>query len=319
MAQGLDIQLRVALESGPVSLSTVRKLSRILAAGRFNIIHTHEYKSNALAQLLRLLHSRRIVATAHGYNETTRREKLYYGLERFLFRHVDAVIAPTQSMRTLLLRLGVPPRKLHVIPNGVAARSRERLARGVRAGRARLLYVGRLSTEKDPHNLLAAVAEMSRRGTDVELTLAGEGPEREKLQETAEALSLQQRVRFCGFVADVVPLLRSADVLVSPSRTECMPNAILEAMWSGVPIVATAVGGVGEMIRDGADGLLCPPGDPSALADAAERLLSNRSLATRLAGSAYRRAVSEFSFARRMERVVGLYRRLLRSNGRDMA
>jgi glycosyltransferase involved in cell wall biosynthesis len=146
-----------------------------------------------------------------------------------------------------------------------------------------------------------------RDGVDLELTLAGDGPEHSSLSKLGADLGFNGRLRMPGHVWDVMPLLSSADIFVNPSRTECMPNTLLEAMSAGVPIVATNVGGVGELIRDGVDGLLCPPADPVVLAKAIKQLVDDRVLAQRLADSAYDRVVNEFSFDRRMERIMDLY------------
>jgi glycosyltransferase involved in cell wall biosynthesis len=313
MARALDVPMHVALESSPVSLGTVWGLHRALRAGRYNIVHTHEYKSNVLAQLLRGHHSYRIIATAHGYNRTTRREALYYALERAMFRHVDAVIAPTRQMSELLRGLGVPVARLHVIPNGIELSGRDRPARAPSRGTVRLLYLGRLSREKDPANLLRALHLLRLKGLAVEAILAGEGPERPVLERLCADLGLEEVARLPGFVADVVSLFAQADILVSPSQTECMPNSILEAMWAGTPVVATRVGGVDEMIRHGQEGLLCRASDPEDLAGAIHRLATDKALQHRLAASAYERVIEDFSFERRMQRVLALYERIVAS------
>lgn len=311
LAAELGVTMHVALESGPVSMATVNHLHRVLRDGRYGVVHTHEYKSNALAQLLRPSHRYRVVATAHGYNRTTRREWLYYGLERAIFRHVHAIIAPTRDMFRLLRRLGIPPSRLHVIPNGIHVAERAAPPRTPASGCTRLLYLGRLSAEKDPANLLRAVSELAKGGLPVQLTMAGDGPHRPAVERLIADLGLQPVVRLAGFVADVMPLLAASDILVNPSRTECMPNSVLEAMWAGVPVVATDVGGVSEMIRDEVDGLLCRPCDPSALARKVARLAADKKLGGRLAASAHLRILAEFSFERRMERVTDLYHQVL--------
>lgn len=310
-AQRLSVRLVAAYESTPVSPGTLWKLHRLLRRGRYDIVHTHEYKSNALAVLLQAEHAVRVVATAHGYNQTTWREGVYYALEQAIFRHLRAVITPTGDLADFLHRRGVPRRLLHVIPNAIEVPPGHARRPHTPAAATRLLYLGRLSLEKDPLNLLQAAAILRRGGLAVEVTLAGDGPERARVEQAASELGLAQSVRLAGYVGDVIGLLANADILVSPSRTECMPNAVLEAMLAGVPVVATAVGGLGEMIRDGEHGLLCPPRDPPALARAIERLVRDPSLPPRLADNAYRRVTTEYAFATRMERILRLYRRVM--------
>ena len=331
-AQRLSVRLVAAYESTPVSPGTLWKLHRILRQGRYDIVHTHEYKSNALAVLLQAEHAVQVVATAHGYNQTTWREGAYYAMEQAIFRHLRAVVTPTRDLADFLHRRGVPRRLLHVIPNAIevppgharrekgtfcfspvcpAGPAKERKSRMSPFPAVRLLYLGRLSLEKDPLNLLQAAAILRRRGLAFELTLAGDGPERAHIEHAAAELGIASSVRLAGYVGDVIGLLTNADILVSPSRTECMPNAVLEAMLAGVPVVATAVGGLGEMIRDGEHGLLCPPRNPPALAAAIERLVREAALPPRLADNAYRRVTTEYAFDTRMERILRLYRRVM--------
>jgi glycosyltransferase involved in cell wall biosynthesis len=310
-ARELGVGIDAAMEDGPISFSTLTEFDRVLKAGDYQIVHAHDYKSNVLARLMRLRHKYKIVATAHGYNPTSRRELVYYRLERWMFKLADAVIAPTRNMDGLLLGFGVNSKRLHIIHNGIETRGRERPAHQMRTGPARLLYLGRLSEEKDPVNLLMAVSLLRRDGIDVVATLAGDGPERQRVEAKIRELKLGQYVRLLGFVNDVMPLLAEADVLVNPSRTECMPNAILEAMWAGVPVVATDVGGVGEMLRDEVDGLLCPAEDAGMLATGVKRVLADSALAKKLLASATERVMNEFTFEKHMEKTLDLYRRLL--------
>jgi glycosyltransferase involved in cell wall biosynthesis len=215
-----------------------------------------------------------------------------------------------EMVQTLTLK-GVPSERLHRIPNGIETEGQERPVRNNPKGQVHLLYLGRLSKEKDPIALLDVIEILRHRGFNGKLTLAGDGPERNILEKNVGERGLADVVKIPGYINDILPLLSEADILVNPSRTECMPNSILEAMWSGLPVVATAVGGVGEMIRDGVDGLLCPPGDPAALAKAVTRLIEEPSLARRMADSAYQRVMDQFTFEKHMETTLALYSRLL--------
>jgi len=320
-AAEMGVQLHCVHERGPVWPGSVRTLHRVLKEGRFDVVHSHDYKSNALLRLLRTIcgGQYRLVTTVHGYNRTTLREALYYRLDRMLLKGFDAVVAPSCSLGQQLVRTGLPPQKLYVIHNGVEVDSRAGFEARQRRRRTSLLYLGRLSKEKDPVNLLQAVSILLQAGLHVQVTLAGDGPERGAIAQLARQLQLDGRVRLSGHVADVMPLLREADILVNPSRTECMPNAILEAMAAGVPVVATDVGGVAELIRHGIDGLLCPPGDPEALAEAIRSLIRDPHLANSLADSALRRVRRHFTFDGRMDSVLALYSRLLEQRALEPA
>jgi glycosyltransferase involved in cell wall biosynthesis len=310
MARELGVNLMVGYESGPVSLSALAAADRALSRGRYDIVHTHEYKSNAVARLLRARRRFEIIATAHGYNQTTRREAMYYWIEHKLFRWVRRIVVPNRAMHQLIESFGIPESKLEIIHNGIEVAGRTRPQRRQRQGPVRVLYLGRLSAEKDPANLLRAGKALLNRGMDIELWIAGDGPERANVEQLSQELDMVDRVRMLGFVEDVPSLLGEVDMLANPSQTECMPNCILEAMWAKLPIAATDVGGVAEMVDHGVQALLCRPRDPHALAEIIGRLVEDEPLADRLAASAGQRVMAEFTFERRMEKMLAMYQRV---------
>lgn len=310
-ARAMGIVMNAAMEDGAVCWKTLAELDHLLGVGEYDIVHTHDYKSNVLARLMRARHRYRIVATAHGYNGTTRREIFYYGLERWMFRYVDAVVTPTVGMRNYLLRCGIGTDRMCVIRNGIETAGWERVVRNGQGGKAMVVYVGRLSEEKDLPNLFGAVEILRGRGKDVELLIAGDGADRGRLEGMIEAKGLGGCVRMLGYVKDVMGVLAGADVMVNPSRTECMPNSILEAMWAGVPVVATDVGGVGEMLEDGVEGVLVRGGDSAELARGIERVIDDRVFAETLAEKARARVMREFTFEGHMEMTMALYRRVM--------
>ncbi len=314
LAEQLGVSLTVAYENGPVSLSALAAADRALVTGRYDIVHTHEYKSNAVARLLRARRRFEVIATAHGYNQTTRREAVYYGLERLLFRWVRRIVVPNRDMYRRIRSYGIPDARLEVIHNGIEVAGRQRPPRRDRHGNARVLYLGRLSAEKDPANLIRAGRLLVQGGVDIELWIAGDGPDRSHVEQLADQLGLADRVRMLGFVDDVPSLLGQVDILANPSQTECMPNCILEAMWAQLPIAATAVGGVAEMVEHRRDALLCGPRDPQALAECIAALIKDPGFADRLANAAHRRVMAEFTFEKRMEKMLAMYRRVCRAH-----
>lgn len=153
-----------------------------------------------------------------------------------------------------------------------------------------LIYVGRLAHEKGVGHLLRAVRSLAAAGRDVQLKICGDGPLKEKLQAEAATMGLGRRVRFLGFVPPgkgVYSELDRADIFVLPSLSEGIPKVLLEAMARGLPIVATAVGGIPDIIRDGYNGLLVPPGDAEAIAAAVDRLLGSPGLRCSLIKAGY--------------------------------
>jgi glycosyltransferase involved in cell wall biosynthesis len=181
-----------------------------------------------------------------------------------------------------------------------------------RSGPCRLLTVGRLQAPKDPLTLVRALAELARPG---EAVIAGDGPDRPAVESEVRRLGLESVVRLAGERNDVEELLAAADLFVLSSRSEGLPLSILEAMAAGLPVVASSVGGVPELVVEGETGLLVPPGDPHALAAAIERLLDDSALRRRL-GAAGRTRVSEhFDLASARRAHLDLYRTVLADAG----
>ncbi len=286
-------------------------LARLVRAGRFDVVHTHDYKSNTLARVLLAAGHYRIVATAHGYNQTSRREGYYYALERMLLRRADAVICPSKTLAGTLASHGVSRRKLHVIPNGIEIDRWPFRPRRHRSGPLRVLYVGRLSPEKNVGGLLDACGILLDRGRQLAVDIAGEGPQADWLVHHAEGKDLASHVNWLGVRDDVPDLMARADVLVNPSHTEAMPNTVLEALASGLPVIATDVGATGELVRNEYTGLLIPPDDTHTMSRAIACLDDDPSLAQSMAFRGRNRVERDFNFAVRMAHVVALYRGVL--------
>ncbi len=235
-----------------------------------------------------------------------------------VMRGADAFVAVSGAIRDELLAAGAPPQAVWSIVNGVdtdrfapvTPRERLVLRRSLRLGEEPLVvYTGRLAREKGVDVLVAAWPLLLARVPGARLCLLGDGPEEARLREQASALGVEASVAFLGGVPDVAPRLRAADAAVLPSRTEGMPVALIEAMSCGLPVVATAVGGSAEVLRDGTTGRLVPPDSPAALAEAlAEALLEPAASARGRAARAD--VLARFAMDLVADRFLALYRTL---------
>jgi glycosyltransferase involved in cell wall biosynthesis len=171
--------------------------------------------------------------------------------------------------------------------------------------------VARLQALKGHEDLLRCLPELWRRFPELRVLLAGQGPHEDHLRATAADLDGRGRVLFLGHCPDVRPVLQAADLFVLPSHREGLPNAVLEAMAMGVPVVATAAGGTGEVVVDAETGLLTPPGDPAALGAALRRLLEDTALRQRLVDGARRHLEERFSLTRAVDQVEALLERVV--------
>lgn len=307
-------------------LRAMNGIHRFLKNRRFDIVHTHTSKAGILGRIAaRRARVPALVHTPHGHvfygYFGPLRSRLYLGLERWAARFTDRIVTLTERGRQEHLALGVGRPGQHVvIPSGLPIenffpdperrrRARERLA--IAPGTPVIGTVGRLTAIKEQKTLLEAACRLRHRHPGLVALLVGDGELRDDLEERAGRLGLGETVRFLGWRTDVPELLNALDAFVLCSRNEGMGRALVEAMASGLPAVATGVGGIPDLVRDGENGLLIPAGDPDALAEAVGRLLASPE-ARRAIGQKARESSAEYSVEEMNRRLEKLYRELHR-------
>jgi len=255
---------------------------------RPHVVHTHGYRPDVLDAGVARRRGIPTVTTVHGLTGGDWKNRLYEYLQRRAFRRFDAVVAVSRPLAAHLGRSGVAPERLHVVQNAFAppdnpcARDAARRRLGVPAASFLIGWVGRLSHEKGADVLLHAMPALRQR--DAVAVIVGDGPERASLEGRAAALGVGDRVLWKGVVEDMGRLFSAFDAFVLSSRTEGTPIVLFEAMSAAVPIVATRVGGVPDVVTD-REALLVAPENPAALARAIESVMLD-------AGSARARAVA---------------------------
>lgn len=216
---------------------------------------------------------------------------------RAIWRRSHAVVANSTGLQALALRTA-PELPIAVIPNGVDSGRFSPAPPDPTPPRSplRLLFVGRLSFQKGVDTLLRALARIG--GSELRLMLVGDGPERASLEAQARAAGLAGQVRFSGWQerAALPEIYRAADCFVFPSRDEGMPNALLEAMATGLPLIASRIAGNEELVLPGVNGLLVPADDVEALADALRKLLADPSARAEMGRASRRRALAEYGW-----------------------
>lgn len=232
--------------------------------------------------------------------------------ERFLWRFAQHLVCNSEALYDVLQGLGVPPERLSYVPNGVDTDVFRAPASSlpVSARPPRLLCVARLAGDKDHPTLLRAFARVLERHPDAVLRLVGDGPEEQRLRQWAAAHPAGKRVEFVPGRPDVREEYAGARLFVLSSVREGQPNVLLEAMSCGLPLCATAVGGIPRLVTDGENGFLCEAGDDAALARQICRLLEDPALGDRLGQAGRERAVRDFSFARMVAAHEALFERL---------
>ncbi len=236
--------------------------------------------------------------------------------ERWLWPLAHHILCNSRAIKSVLTeRCGVPAARLTSILNGVDTEFFQPPAAPA-AGPPRVLSVARLVPDKDHDTLLAAFHLTAPVHPEAELWLVGDGPRLAALQALAQRLSLSDRVKFMPPQEDLRPLLHQAALLVLSSRTEALPNVLLEAMAAGLPVVATRVGGVPEPVDHGHTGWLVNPGDATDLAAALSQVLSNPDARQTLGRTGRQRAVRDFSLETMAQRFEVVLCRLLKETRR---
>jgi glycosyltransferase involved in cell wall biosynthesis len=272
-----------------------------------DLLHVHHVWPAAdryLALIARTANVSHLVVTEHitgeahsGGQRTLKRDEL---------RRADAVTAVTGAIVDTLIRdYGIARSRVRVVPNGADLPDDEAEAPLARRWRERWLatpakplwvIAGRLEEQKGHALLFAALVQIVRAGLDFTLVVAGEGSLRSWLEQQALSLGLSPRVQFVGQVDDVGSLLAAADAVLLPSHWEGLPLVLLEAMARARPVVATAVGGVADVVEDGVTGVLVPPGDAAALAAALEQLHRKTDRGWRLGRAAAERVREKYTW-----------------------
>jgi sugar transferase (PEP-CTERM/EpsH1 system associated) len=300
------------------------RLYRLLVQSRPIILHTWMFHANVIGRVIGrlakvpiIISSRRNVHIGKGWREV---------INRWTAPVADHLIAVCELARQVEIeRTGVSPEHVTTIYNGVdaeqysaanpQARAQIRQIFGIAADALLVGAVGRLHRQKGFRDLLAAFVEVREQIPAARLLLVGDGELRDELENQARSSGLSNGVVFAGIRSDIPRTLAGLDLFVLPSLWEGMPNAVLEAMATGLPVVSTAVGGTPEIIVDGVTGFLVPPRNPSALAGAITTLLQDAHLRRKMGQAGRRRTEQHFSLGETARQTQALYQTLLQEKG----
>jgi glycosyltransferase involved in cell wall biosynthesis len=309
-------------------VATVR-LARLIRRLRPHVVHTHTAKAGAVGRAAALLAGRRnarvVVHTFHGHVL-----RGYFGalgsgvfllIERFLARTSDVLVAVSPEVRDELVRIGVAPAaKFAVIRLGIeleprvaADEDRAEIRRRLGIGPDRFVvgWLGRMTAVKRTADLVDALVALRGRKVDACLLLVGDGADRTALELRAKELGVARHCYFLGYQDDVGPWYAAIDAFALTSANEGTPVVVIEAMAAGRPVVATDVGGVSDVVRDGEDGFLVAPGDTGRMAERLARLAHDPGLRERLGAAARLRVLGRYGVDRLVGDVDELYRSLL--------
>ncbi len=300
----------VVEDGGPIDWRIASRVGNVLRRWRPSIVQTHGYKATAVAYLLRGLQHRpwRWIGFHHGVTTEDVKDRFYHWVDKQLLRAADRVVVMSQAQARAFRHCG---NRVRIIYNAALVPPAPPPANGLPGGLARPIVgvVGRLSREKGVDVFLDACAVLAGKGVVFSALVAGDGPDRALLEARCARLGLAPSIRFLGQVSNVGAVYRNLDLVVLPSRSEGLPNTLLEAMQADVPVVATAVGAVPEVVGTSPAARLVAPESAAGLADAIEWAI--RQGDSPAAAAARRDVVSRFSLERRVEAHLKVYRELL--------
>ncbi len=319
--QGADADQ--VIDFNPLSRYALVGVARRMGLHNYHVVHTHEYKSNLLGGWCAWRLGLPAVASVRGYTDRTLPLRVYKWLDLSLtLRVFTRIVTVSDAVRAQVLRFGYPPDRVLTLHDAVdlamfspekAAPLRERIREElVCTPETRLLCtVGRLSPEKGYHFLLDAFRQVVAAVPEARLIMVGDGLMRHHLEAQTVMYGLGSHVVFTGYRSDVEAVIAASDILVMPSLREGFGDPAIEAMALCVPVIGSSVGGIVEIVRHGETGLLVPPANPDALAEAIIGLLQDSTLRRRMGLQGRQVALQEYSVERLADALAELYEELV--------
>lgn len=308
--EALGVTVTRVVVAGRDYLREYRLLRALIAEVQPQLVHTHGYRADVIAGALARARQIPTVSTAHGFTGGGLRNRLNERIQRFALRRANAVIAVSAPLAEHLASVGVSRDRIHCVPNAFTTplASVTRLEARQRLGIARDAlvagWVGRLSREKGADLMLDALAHLD---PSWRLSIVGDGAERDALQRQARILGIADRITWHGLVENAGSLLTAFDAFVLSSRTEGTPITLFEAMYASVPIVATRVGGVPDVINS-SHAILVPSGEPEMIARALAEVAGNPGAAVRRSVLAREKLLQSFATSDWFEAIDAVYR-----------
>ena len=316
------VRLNILAQKKPYDPTPIAAALKLVRREGIHIIQSHGYKSGVIAYFVSRMTGIPWIAFMHGHTTENLKMSWYYRLELLLAKRADRIVTVSEEMRSRLLKQGLPADRSLAIHNAIdpgqfqsatAPVNREEF--GVAPKETLIGVIGRFSPEKGQDVFLEAMRVVTATHP-VKVLLLGEGPTEQSLRELCAQYGLGETVIFAGYQPEIAPFYAILDLIVLPSRSEGLPNVAMEALFYKIPVVATAVGGTPEVIKDGETGLLVQPDAPEKLADAINRMLDDPTMASRFRSRGAEFISEEYSTKSRLRRIEGQYSDLmLGSNG----
>lgn len=302
--------------NGKFDLSSIFVLRNYLKENKIDIIHSHKYKTNFYSLFASLFLNQKLISTCHNWLGNGINMRLYASLDRILLKRFDKIVPVSEEVKNILIK-NISHKKILKIPNGIDKlkynptlnKSKAKSLLGL-PDRKTIGFVGRISINKGISYLLQAADILIKEGYDITIYIVGDGEYRKTLEGQAAELGITDQVIFAGNRSDTPMIYAALDIFVLPSLIEAFPMVILEAMASGIPVIATKVGDIPSML-DEKTGIIVTPINVDALYAAIKQLLDNESYADSLSSTATKRFTTNFTSEIMAKRYLAVYKQAL--------
>ncbi len=316
-------RLNINLIESNLNFAVIPRIIALLKKEKIKLIHANLGKAKLISGIIKKLYPNiKIIFTEHFENPShlVLENKTLYGtfskfVHKRLINHIDSYIAISDSVKNMLVeKEGVPERKISKIYNGVPISYQKITNRATDNGKKKILFcAGRLSMEKGYHHVIKSLKILTEKklGYDLNLIISGIGKEEKTLKTLANSLGLIDKVKFTGFISDIYNMLEKVDIFIQPSLTEGLGIAILEAMSMGIPVIASDCGGIKEILKDGINGFLVPPGAEKLIAEKVVELLLDNNKFDSISKEAVKTVKENFSLTKMINQTEKCYIKLL--------
>jgi len=301
--------------------SAVSNLKKYLKDNDIQILCTHDYRTHMIGCLATLGTKTKWIAFSRGWTSENLKIKAFCTLDKVIIRFADRIVAVSEEQKRKLVSLLIPAKKIAVAHNAIDPNFFSRVEKTDLRAKFNLpqdsiicLAGGRFSAEKGQKVLVKAASIALTKNPRLRFLLFGDGPDLPVIRNLINNLGLENKAICPGFEKDLLSCLRGSDILVNPSLSEGLPNIVLEAMAFKIPVVATAVGGVPELIEDGLNGFLAPPKNSINLTEKILKLAEDETLRHKFAQAGYDTIIQKFSFDRQSEKLYSVYRSVLKND-----
>jgi glycosyltransferase involved in cell wall biosynthesis len=302
-----------------LDFAVVFRLIRIIKKHNIDILHSHEYKSDIIAYLVSKLYPIKIVSTAHGWIENTKKSTLYLNASKTVLKSFDKVIAVSPKIRNELLKYNIKEEKCQLIYNAIVIENyvhgtyeKNILRNRYKLGKDAFLFgnIGRLSKEKGQKDFIMASKSIVEKYENIFFFLIGDGPDKQILTDIISENGLEDRVFLTGHYHNIKPVFQDLNAVGLTSYTEGFPNVLLESLIMRKPIFGTDVGGVNDIIINEETGLLIKPKDVDAIEKCMEFIIENPEECKRQVEKGVKLIEERYDFKMRVNKIEKLYSEL---------